>query len=125
MPAPLSGAQIDGHQAFAEQIVARSMPAIIIRGRGFHRQIHQPEFRIGADMGPHTGVAVISPGSILPCLIAEFARTGNGVETPKLLARAHIEGAHKSLVLSWVGTVAPSRMDEPTIATSFTMVGVE
>src|SRR5438067_1242921 len=97
VPLALAGFQIDAHQAFRKQVVARTMAAIEIRGRRFDRQVDEPEVFVHADLAPDAGVAVLRPRSVLPRLAPELSGTRNGVELPELFAAAHVEGAHEPL----------------------------
>ena len=56
VPLPLAGLQIDADQAVAEQIVARPLAAVVIRGRRLHRQINQPEIFGSTVICVHTPV---------------------------------------------------------------------
>ena len=97
MPLALAGLQIDANQAFAEQIVARPLSAVVVGRRRFHRKINQPEFFIDGHLSPHAGVAVGGPGTVLPGFVAELARPWNGVERPQQLAGFNIKSPHQAL----------------------------
>src|SRR6266550_2263319 len=56
VPFPLAGFQVHANQRFAEQIVAVPVAAVEIAGGRFHRQIHEPELLVHADLRPHAGV---------------------------------------------------------------------
>ncbi len=111
VPLAHAGFQIDRHQALGEQIVARPMSAVIVRRRRLHRDVDEAEFLIDRDMRPHSGVAVVHPGIVFPRLIAEFARSRNGVKAPQLLAAPHIPSAHDTfrVVMRWDGRALPHR----------------
>src|SRR5207237_10456415 len=92
VPLALAGFQIDAHQAFRKQVVARTMAAIEIRGRRFDRQVDEPEVFVHADLAPDAGVAVLRPRSVLPRLAPELSGTRNGVELTDLLSAAPLAG---------------------------------
>ncbi len=97
VPLALAGLQIDADQAFAEQVVAGTLAAVVVRGRDFDRQIDQAEFFVDGHLGPDAGVAVGGPGAVLPGVVAELARARDGVEGPEQLAGAGVEGANQAL----------------------------
>src|ERR1041384_1801335 len=97
VPLPLTGLQIDRDEAFAEQVVAGPVAAVVVRGRRFHRQIHEPEVLVDAGLRPDTDVAVARPRVVLPCLGAELSGSRDRVERPEKLPAARIEGAPEPL----------------------------
>src|SRR6185436_5952493 len=97
VPDALAGLQIDGHQAVAEQVVARTMAAEIVTGRIFNRQVCHAERFVDGDLRPDTGVAGVLERLFLPRVAAEFSRDWNGVEDPQALAGARVEAAHVAL----------------------------
>src|SRR5262245_3363558 len=102
MPLPLSGFQINANQAFAIDIVAGPMPAVVIGGGRFDRQVNEPEILVDGDLSPHAGVAVLSPRPVFPRLVSRLARSGHRIKPPELFAGSHIERAHQafSVVMS-------------------------
>src|SRR4029453_8908841 len=94
-----TGLQIDGHEAFAKEIVARAMTAIEVGRRGLDRPIHETGFRIGGYLCPHAGIAVDRPGVIFPGLAANFTRSWNRVERPQRFAGADVERAREPLAV--------------------------
>src|SRR5471032_882036 len=100
MPLALSGLQVDADQAFAKEVVAGAMAAIIIAGGGFNGKIHQAELFVHRDLAPDAGVAGILGRALLPGVVAELAFLGDGVEDPQALAGADVESAHVALVVA-------------------------
>src|SRR5579863_1735387 len=97
MPLAHAGLQIDADQAFGKQVVAWPVPAIVVRCRRFHRQVHQSEVFIDGDLIPDAGVAVDGPGAVFPSLIAELAGPRDGVKLQKFFASPYIKGANQAL----------------------------
>ncbi len=97
MPLAAAGPVVDGHQAFGEQVVPRPEPAVEIRTRGFHRQVCQTQLFVDTDLIPHADIAVVRPRLVLPRVVAEFARAGDGVKGPQAAARSHVEAADQAL----------------------------
>ena len=94
VPAVGAGLHVHCHQGLAIEAVTRAVETVVV-GRGhFHRQIHQAEFGIGAHLCPHTGVAVLLGGAVLPTAVARFIGERNGVEDPQAFAGANVETAH-------------------------------
>src|SRR5579864_3049305 len=96
-PLPLPGFQIDAHQAFAKQIVTRSVAAVIVRSGRLDREIDQAQIFIHGDLVPDTRVAVVGPRSIQPSVVAELAFPGDGVELPDLFPGPDIKRANQTL----------------------------
>src|SRR5262245_6603625 len=96
VPLANAGLQVDGDEAFGEQVVARPIAAVLVDRRRFNRQIHETGFRIDGDLRPYADVARPFPRSVLPGLVAELARHRDRVEAPELLARPDVEGAHET-----------------------------
>src|SRR5689334_10185812 len=97
MPLALAGLQIDADQAFSIQVVAGAFAAVVVGCRRFHGQIYEPEVFVDRHLRPDAGVAVGSPRTVLPGLIAEFAGTWNRVERPGELAGPHVVGTNETL----------------------------
>ena len=93
VPDALAGPGVQAHQALREQVVAGPMAAVEIVGGRLDRQIHVAQLQVGRHRCPHPGVAAVAPGVVLPGLVAELARLGDGVEDPQLLAGARVEPA--------------------------------
>src|SRR5262245_22451460 len=107
MPLALAGLQIDRDDALSEEVVAGTVAAVFVNRRCFHRQVHEAGFRIDGDLRPHADVAAPLPRSLLPGVVAEFARSRNRIELPELLARADIEGADEALRVRAVAITEP------------------
>ena len=99
VPLPLTRFQIHANQAFAEQIVARTMAAVEVGRRRFNGQVNETEFFVDCDLSPHAGVAVCGPRIVLPCIVAELTGSRNRVERPKKFAAFHIKRAHLALAV--------------------------
>ena len=97
VPLPLAGPQIDGNEAFGKQVVAGTVAAVEVGRRRLNRQIHEAEFLVGGDLGPHARVAVHGPRVVFPRVVAEFTGPRNRVERPEQLAGARVEGADQPL----------------------------
>ena len=97
VPLAFAGLEVNGHQRFAEQVVAKAMTAVVIGSGRFHGQIHQTEVRIGRHLGPDAGIAVEIGGVVFPRVITKLAFERDGVEGPDDLARLHVEGADQTL----------------------------
>src|SRR5207237_8984042 len=92
MPFALARFQIDADDAVAEEVVARAMPAVVVRRWIFNRQVDEPCFFVHGDLRPDAGVAVDGPRLVLPRLVAEFAGTRSRVHRPQRLAGPRAEG---------------------------------
>src|SRR5439155_24506961 len=97
VPLALTGLQINAYQTLPEEVVARPVSAVEIRGRRLHRQVHQPRLLVHRDLGPDAGVSVNGPRLVLPRVVAKLPGTRNGVEGPQQLAGADVERANESL----------------------------
>ena len=125
VPLALAGLQIDRDEAFAEQIVAGTMAAVVVAGRQLDRQIGQAELFVDADLRPHAGVAGVRPRVVLPGVVAELAGLGNRVEDPQPLAGAHVEAADVALDVASCSSVRRrSRCAAPTMTTLLATIGV-
>ena len=97
MPLALPGFQIQRDDGLAEQTVARPMPSIVVACGQLYRQVHHSQFFVHADLAPHTGIAGILGGAVLPRLISILARQRNSVKDPEALARPDVEPADVTL----------------------------
>src|SRR5436853_1998450 len=97
MPFALTGLQVDAHQRFRKQVVARTMSAVEIGGGRFDRQIDQAEFFVDRDLRPYTSISVNVSGPVLPRVVTELAFLRDRVERPEQLSGAQVEGADKTL----------------------------
>src|SRR6185503_15342278 len=96
VPLALAGLQVDAHEAVAEEVVARTVPAVQVRGRILDRQIHEPRLLIDRNLRPDAGVAVDRPRFFFPRLGAELAGTWNRVERPEQFAALRVPRAHEA-----------------------------
>src|SRR6185503_707098 len=99
VPLALTGFQIDADQAVGEEVVARTMSAVLIRARVLDRQIDETFFLVHGDAGPYAGVAVERPRVFFPRIVAKLTWTRNRVERPDSLAGAHVECADYALTV--------------------------
>ena len=94
VPAALAAACVERHDGLGEEVRSRPMTAVeVVVGR-LHRQIDETEIRIGAEHGPHAGVAGDAPRVFAPGGDADLACPRNGVEDPQALAGAHVVAPH-------------------------------
>ena len=91
VPLALAGFQIDADERFSEQVVARTVAAVEVRGRRFAWQVDEARVFVDADLRPHAGVAVVLPRIIEPGVVAELTWFRNQVERPQQLAGPHVE----------------------------------
>ena len=97
VPLALAGLQVHGHQAFAVEVVAGALAAVVVGRRRLDRQVDQAQFLVDGDLRPHAGVAVDGPRAVLPGVVAELARPRDRVEGPLQLAGLDVEGARETL----------------------------
>src|SRR5262249_21088522 len=97
VPFAHAGFEIDRNEAFGEQIGAWPMAAVIVRCRRLDRYVDEAQLLIDRNMRPHSGVAVVHPGIVLPGLVAELAWPWNCIPAPQLLAGANVPGTHDAL----------------------------
>src|SRR5690606_37469783 len=88
-----AGARIQADDALAEQVVARSVPAIEVIGGRLRRQIDIAQLQVRAHHRPDTGIASGLPGALLPGVVAELALQRDGVEGPYHLSGADVIAA--------------------------------
>src|SRR5690242_13460943 len=69
---------------------------IVARGK-FHRKVDHPQLFIHTDLAPHTRVAGIIRGVLLPSVVTELSRLGDGMEDPQTLAGPRVESAYVAL----------------------------
>ena len=99
VPHPRAGAGVKRDDALRKEVVPRAVPAIVVVRPRFDRQVHESKLGVGAERGPHSGVARVLPRSVLPGLVAELAGPGDGVEGPQQRAghgvvSANVPGRH-------------------------------
>jgi hypothetical protein len=71
------------------------MTAVEVAGWQFHRQVHQAELFVYADLRPHARIACKRQRRlVVPRVRAELARPWNSVEDPGSPARADVVRAH-------------------------------
>src|SRR5438128_2040868 len=93
MPQTFACPELDGDDAFAEQVVAGPITAVIVAGRHLDRQVRDPELLIDGDLRPDARVARVGGGLVLPCVRAELAGARDGMKDPEPLAGPHVEAA--------------------------------
>ena len=89
MPRQLAGRGVQGDDAVGEQIVARPRLAVIDGRRVADAPVDEIELGIEASGDPR-GAAAGFPRIVLPGVVTELARSGNGVETPAQLTGLRI-----------------------------------
>ena len=82
VPQALAGARIEGQQAVAEQVGADAVAAVEIERRRSGREVDDAARHVDRDLAPGVGAADVLPGVLRPGVVAELARTRNGVERP-------------------------------------------
>src|ERR1035437_764416 len=97
MPLALPGREIEADNGIAEQIISRTMAAIVISSWIFDGQVHEAEVFICRHLRPYPGVPVGRPRIVLPGIVPELAGARNRVEGPHQLARMDVVGAHRAL----------------------------
>ena len=90
VPDPLAGPGVDADQALRVQVVAVSVPAVLVVRGGRCRQVDVVELRVVRHPVPHVGVAGVLCRAVQPGLIACLVLLRDGVERPELPARAHV-----------------------------------
>src|SRR5690242_2407071 len=92
VPAVLSGLGLDSHHRDREQVVAGADAAVEIRPRVAGGEVDEAEVGIDGRSLPNAGSAVFPGLAILrPGVVAELARTGDGVERPDEAAILGVE----------------------------------
>ena len=96
VPHAAAGLALEAEQALGEQVVARPVPAVPVVGRRGGRQVGVAQLLVGRPDGPRVARAGVLPRAVLPRLVAELARTRNGVERPPELAGDGVEAADEA-----------------------------
>src|SRR5882724_118155 len=94
MPEALARAGIEREQAVGEEIVAKSVRAIKIKGGGSSGNVDDAANRIEGHSGPVIGGAAGFPCVARPGVVTEFAGNRNSVKRPAKFAGADIEGTN-------------------------------
>src|SRR5262245_58625630 len=68
------------------------MSAVAIVGRGLSREIDVAKLIVSREGTHHADVAGVIGRSVQPGLVSRFSLAWDGMEDPKLLAGAHVEG---------------------------------
>src|SRR6185436_5136916 len=76
------------------------MTAVVVAGGELDRQVSEPKLLVGGNLSPHTGVAGIRPGVLLPRVVPVLARLRNRVEDPEPLAALHVVAADVTLFVA-------------------------
>src|SRR5882724_7947178 len=98
MPLAFPGPQVDADEAFAVQVATGTVAAVVVACGRFNGQVDAAQFFVHAHLGPDASVAGMFGGTVEPCIVAEFALEGNGVEDPEALAGADVIGANVAFV---------------------------
>src|ERR1035437_1088055 len=77
MPLALPGREIEADNGIAEQIISRTMAAIVISSWIFDGQVHEAEVFICRHLRPYPGVPVGRPRIVLPGIVPELAGARN------------------------------------------------
>src|SRR5579864_1048841 len=93
MPFALARGWVERHHRAREQIIAFTNLRIAIGARIADRPIEYIQIRI-VGSGEPTGSASSFPTVTQPGIVPEFARPGNGVESPQTLSGCRIIGVH-------------------------------
>ena len=99
MPHTLSSFGIETHQGLRKEVVPRSMPPVVVAGRGREREVDIAKFLVCARRRPHVGVPRVLPRRAIlgqrrqPGFIARLSFAGNSAKYPTLLTRTHIKSA--------------------------------
>ncbi len=94
VPDHLSRPDIEADQAVRVKVLAGTVAAIDVVGRGLDIQIDIAQLRVHGERPPDTGVPRVIRRAVVPGFVARLAFAGNGVEDPLLFACAHIERHH-------------------------------
>ena len=94
VPDPLPGGRIQRNQALGEEVLAWPVAAVVVACAQLDGQVDVPQRGVGAQRGPHGGVARVRPGIVFPGVVSVLAGLGDGVEGPAKLARDRVEAAH-------------------------------
>ena len=96
VPDAFAGCGVQRDEALREEVVARTVAAVVVVGPQFDRQVHMAQLGVRAERGPHRCVAGVLPGSVLPCLVSVLAGLRNGVKGPQQFARDRVVAANVS-----------------------------
>ncbi len=99
VPLPLAGAQVDADQGLAEEVVAGTVAAVEVVGRGLHGKVGEAQVLVDGHLRPDAGVAVLLGRAAQPRVVPELTRFRDRVEDPQALARADVERADVALVV--------------------------
>src|SRR5215467_14638310 len=92
MPPVLAGEDVDGDNGVAEQVVAGTIAAVVVRSWSGDRQIRDTSrFVDRLRKAPGVRTRSLLPPVVEPRLVPAFAGTRHGVEFPELLARDGVE----------------------------------
>ena len=97
VPVAFAGVEVEADDAVGEQIVARTMTAVVVTGRHFRGEVHAIRSFVDRDGAPVAGVARVRPRIVQPRVVAFLAGLRNRVEDPEALARAHVVSADVAL----------------------------
>ena len=99
MPLLCARLEIEADEAFAVEIVAGTVAAVVVAGRRLDGQIDEAELFVHRHLAPYAGVAGVLGGAVEPRLVAGLALFRNRVEGPETLAGADVEAADVAFVV--------------------------
>src|SRR4051794_37417739 len=94
VPDTLACARIKGQQTVTEEICTSPIRSVEIVFRAADGDVDDPSLLVDSEVRPGVCTSDCFPSLFRPSVVAEFARMGNGMEDPDLLARAHIVCAY-------------------------------
>src|SRR2546422_3515495 len=96
IPEKLACGGLQCHQGIPEKTLTLSVRAIkIVRGRPYGEEYHST-LVVDSHDRPHVGSRAVFPGITFPGVVSQFARSGDGVESPDRFSRPDIKGANIS-----------------------------
>ena len=97
VPQPLTGLEIHRDEAVGEQVVAVTMPTVIVVGRHLGGEVGDAELLVDAHLTPGSCVTRVSPRLVEPGVVAELVGSGNRVKDPPAFAGTCVESANVAL----------------------------
>ncbi len=94
VPAAFSRLGVEREQRVREEVSPQAIAAIKIGGGRASRDVDDAACSIHRHARPRVRATGGPPGVLRPCVVAEFARVGNGVERPTNLPVAHVVRTH-------------------------------
>ena len=114
VPDAFTGLGIEADQRFRKEIVAGPVSAVIIGRGGVERQVHVPQFFVGAVGRPSADLSCVRPRVVLPRFVAHLTRPRDRVKCPLQFSRPRIQPARPpgNLLLEDVVRRDRSRRDD-------------